>query len=386
MPADTPVLAGPRARQGHAERRTGASPRWRLTQVNPRASLYRMGQGELEAVVDLHRRFWRMQQGEQPIVRVRPHRPLGFGGNSGRTLPSLAEGDAIDPERLTFDAVLADEPTSLLDGLFFNGFQLPGVCWTEALFGCPVRMERGGAWAERFLHGHAETVERCRRGEPAGDDPWLSRFGQGTAILAGRARGRLPVIQPLMRGPLDIMAAAMGHEAMATAFYDDAALARELLEVCTDTFLALARRHLALAPPFLEGDVTFGLWAPGRAIRTQLDNAVLLSPRLYEDFFLPCDSRVFHEFDFVVIHVHSGCLHVIDALLSAPELDAIQVSIDFPGGPLLSEILPALKRIQGRKPLIVTGPATDEEIDLVRTSLPPAGVALDLERVIPGQR
>ena len=62
------------------------------------------------------------------------------------------------------------------------------------------------------------------------------------------------------------------------------------------------------------------------------------------------------------------------------------MSIDFPGGPLLSDILPTLVRIQGRKPLIVTGPATEEEIERTLSSLPPAGVALDLQRVSPGQR
>ena len=345
-----------------------------------------MGHGELENVIERHRRFWALQAAEQPILRVRQHRPLAFGGHSGRYLPSLSEGDLIEPERLTFEAVLADQPATLLDGFFFDGIQLPGLCWTEALTGCPVRMERGGPWAEAFLDRRAQILERCRRGLPREDNPWLGKFREGTRLLAARAGGRFPVIQPLMRGPLDMMASALGHETMATAFYDDPGLAHELLNLCTGTFVALAREHTALAPPFLGGDVTFGLWAPGRTIRTQLDNAVLLSPRLYRDFFLPYDSRVFHAFDFVVMHVHSGCLHIIDALLSAPELSAIQVSIDFPGGPLLSEILPTLREIQGRKPLIVTGPATDEEIDLVRASLPPAGVALDLERVPPGQR
>ncbi len=345
-----------------------------------------MESAAITAVIEQHRRFWRMESVEAPILRVRPHRPLGFGGHSGRATPSLREGDLIEPAGLSFEAVLADEPAALLEGSFFNGFQLPGLCWTEALLGCPVRMERGGAWAEAFLAGREQVVERCRRGAPGEGDPWLRRFRSGTALLAERAGGRFPVIQPLMRGPLDVMAAALGHEAMATAFYDDPSLARELLDLCTDTFVTLAREHLALAPAFLGGDVTFGLWAPGRAIRTQLDNAVLLSPRLYEDCFLPCDSRVFPVFDFVVMHVHSGCLHVIDALLQAPELDAIQVSIDFPGGPLLPAILPALRKIQGRKPLIVTGPATEREIELALTSLSPAGVALDLERVGPQPR
>ena len=305
------------SKQGGGGRRCGQASHC-LTSRSSAAILRGMASAEVTRVVEQHRRFWKMEAvgAADPPRAAAP--AAGFRRALG-TLHALAQGGRLDrSRRASFEPVLADEPAALLDGCFFNGFQLPGLCWTEALLGCPVRMETGGAWAETFLGNREQVTERCRSGGPADDDPWLTRFRQGTALLAERAGGRFPVIQPLMRGPLDMMAAALGHEAMATAFHDDPGLARELLTLCTDIFLALAWQHVGLAPGFLGGDVTFGLWAPGRAIRTQLDNAVLLSPRLYRDCFLPHDSRVFDCFDLVVIHVHSGCLHIVDALLSAP--------------------------------------------------------------------
>ena len=339
-----------------------------------------MGVSEsLQQLVDRHAAFWRRDPVREPILRVRPYRPLGIGGHFGRfvdRVDGVDDGGLIEPGRLVFHP---EEPDAVVDGPLLCGLQLPGICWTEALVGCPVRMETGGAWAESFLAGEAETERRCDAGGPA-DGPWLRSFREGTRALVAHAAGRLPVIQPLLRGPLDMMASALGHEAMVTRFLDSPQSAERFLALCSKLFVALAREHHALVPAFLGGSVIFGLWAPGEAVRTQLDNAVLLSPELYRRHVLPHDAVVFRSFRTVVIHVHSGCLHIVEELLASPDLDAIQVSIDFPGGPLAEEILPALRRIQSRKPLIVTGPVTAAELSILR-GRPPEGVALDLQLV-----
>jgi hypothetical protein len=330
-----------------------------------------------QALLERHGAFWTRHPVAEPILRVRPHRPLGWGGHFGRYVRPFGEGELIEPERMTFEP---DEPAALVDGPLFCGLQLPGVCWTEALLGCPVRMETGGAWAERFLFGPDDVrrvLDRARAGQPS---PWLKRFREAVSAFAEMAKGRFPLVQPLMRGPLDMMASALGHEQTVEAFLDYPELAGALLGRCAGLFIEMAAEFLSLAPPFLGGGVTFGLWTPGGPIRTQLDNAVLVSPDMYREHCLPHDARVFASFDPVVLHVHSGCLHIVDHLLSARDLDAIQISIDHPGGPLAGEIMPILEKIQEKKPLIVTGPVTEAELEGL-LSLPPAGVALDLQKV-----
>ena len=51
------------------------------------------------------------------------------------------------------------------------------------------------------------------------------------------------------------------------------------------------------------------------------------------------------------------------ALLEVEALKAIQVSVDFPGGPLAEEIMPTLEKVAGKKSLIVTGPVTESELE-----------------------
>jgi hypothetical protein len=172
---------------------------------------------------------------------------------------------------------------------------------------------------------------------------------------------------------------------MVLAFLDHPEEAHALLNLCADLFIGLAETHLSLAPPFHGGYITYGIWTPGPVIRTQLDNAVLLSPDLYREYFLPGDARIFGRFEYVVIHVHSACLHIADDLLAQDDLNAIQVSLDFPGGPPLEEILPVLERIHDRKPLILTGPVTDTSLRLLQETLSPAGLCLILRRVEEGE-
>ncbi len=326
-------------------------------------------------LVRRHRAFWDRDPVEEPILRLRAHRPLAWGGHHGRNIRPFGEGELIDPARMI---LRTEKPTSAMDEALFSGLALPGVCWTEALIGCPVRMETGGAWAESFLSSPEDIARLCEGGWAASRDPWFEKFREETCCLVKEAGDRFAVVPPLMRGPLDMMASALGHQAMVETFLDCPELAERLLALCSERFIELAREHHSIAGTFLGGSVIFGLWAPGLAIRTQLDNAVLLSPELYQRHALRYDSRIFESFDTVVIHVHSGCLHIVDELLEAPALNAIQVSIDHPGGPLAADILPLLARIQARKPLIVTGPVNALELEHLR-ALPPAGVALDLQ-------
>ena len=333
---------------------------------------------DLQLLLKRHRDFWQRADVSKPLLRVRPYRPLSRGGGSSETVRGFADGARIVPDKLTDENLLGAEPSVLVEGDLLEGANLPGICWTEAFFGCPIEMGEGGVWADSFLKRESDVTARLREGIPDDDHAWLAMFRRATELLRRRAGGRYPLLQPLMRGPVDMLAAAWGHQAMATAFYDCPKEAGELLDLCTSLFIKMADTHLALIEPFQGGYVTYGIWASGPTIRTQLDNAVLLSPAMYREHYLPRDRCIFNRYENVVIHVHSGSLHVAPDLAAEPDLNAIQVSLDMPAGPSLAQMLPLLAEIQDARPLIVTGPATRGELDLLLERLRPAGLCLDV--------
>ena len=314
---------------------------------------------EPERLLERHEAFWN-GEGETPLRRVTEHCPLGESGGIPLADGSrAADGKSITPESIDPRRFYGEDsgPKNAVSGDFIAAAGPPHLCWTEAIMGCPVRVEVGGPWAES-VSGEWRDLERLKA-----DERWLKKLDAFVDLLAERAGGSYPIVQPLMRGPVDMMASFVGHERMCLALMEEPETAVAFLDKCADIFIQTAARRLEHTPEFAGGYLSsYGIWAPGRVVRTQLDNATMLSPAVYRERVLEADRRVIEAFDYPLIHVHSGCLHIADVLLGVEALKVIQVSIDFPGGPLAAEVMPILQRIVRKKPLIVTGPVTEEEL------------------------
>lgn len=242
--------------------------------------------------------------------------------------------------------------------------------------GCPVQVATGGPWAEPFVED-VKDVDRVRI-----DAAWMQKLAVFVDFLVDKSAGRFPIVQPLMRGPLDMMASALGHEPMCVALMDEPNASEAFLDRCADIFIETANLRLAHTPEFEGGFLSsYGIWAPGPVVRTQIDNGTMLSPKVYRERARVYDQKVIEAFAFPLIHVHSGCLHLADALLEIDALKVIQVSIDYPGGPLAAEVMPILERIIQKKPLIVTGPVSEGELGMLDALEPRGRVCMQVQLV-----
>jgi hypothetical protein len=316
-----------------------------------------------------HAAFWN-GEGEAPLRQVTAHTPL----RSLSAMPladgsQLAEGQVllpglIDPVRFYNTHV---KPKELINGDFITSVGPPHLCWTEAIMGCPIHVATGGPWAKPFIDD-VQDVNRV-----TGDVAWLEKLDAFVDFLSARVDGQCPIVQPLMRGPLDMMASALGHEAMCLALITEPKASEAFLDRCADLFIEIANRRLAHTPVFQGGYLSsYGIWAPGPVVRTQVDNGTMLSPKVYRERARSADQKVIEAFDYSLIHMHSGCLHLSDVLLEIDALKVIQVSIDYPGGPLAAEVMPIIERIMQKKPVIVTGPVSEAELGMLE-ALKPAG-------------
>lgn len=326
-----------------------------------------MSRNELDQLIERHTAWW-TRDNCIVLEQVSEYIPPSTSPPEPRTLPlaggaSLLEGQVLPPDQIDAAQFYKDPPgdVTAVQGDFITGMSPPHLCWTEAAVGCPVRLVAGGPWAEPMAADWRQVAQLET------DPVWLGKLEAFTRLLADRAQGRCPLVQPLMRGPADMLASAVGHEDALVALIDEPDLAGRFLARCAEIFIELAQCRLRHTPLFCDGYLSsYGIWAPGTVVRTQIDNATMLSPVMYRDQVLAHDRVIMEAFDFSLIHLHSGCLHVVDALFDVDELQAIQVSIDHPGGPLGHEVLPVLERVIRHKPLIVTGPVTPGELDSLR--------------------
>ncbi len=325
-----------------------------------------------------HRGFWEMDDVDTPLMSVGRYAPL----QNRDPIPMadglpVSDGDILLPGKLQATQLMdqTDASASAVQGDFIRGRSPYDLCWTEAISGCQIRWRAGHIWADPFIAdlndvAHLQT-------DPDGE--WLGLLLELTRLLAETADGEYPVTQPLMRGPIDIASAIVGDEPLCWEMVDEPDRFRHLMAACTDLFITIAQAWRDATPLFAGGSCIYGIWAPGQAVRIQADNAALMSPGTYREFLLPCDERICAAFDYPLMHTHSGVLHIMaDALLELDDLRAIQVSLDYPAPPPLSEYLPELQKISGRKPLIITGSVTQDELDVLLQELSPAGLCLQV--------
>jgi len=288
--------------------------------------------------------------------------------------------DLIDP-RLFAERLGFDEESSIAYGDFLRTLAPFDFCWTQAFIGCPIRLCSGKVWAEPFIE-KMEEIESCLKV----DNKWIKKFLEFTSVLIELSQGRFPVVQPLFRGPFDMAASAVGSNQLCIAIYKYPNFLKDLLSFCVEVFIDALKDQIRLIPKFQNGySCIFGIWAPEPICRTQADYSVLASPQIYEKIFLPYDLEIIKTFKYTIFHLHSANIHIAEKLLMIPELKAIQVSIDYPAkafSPSLEKLLPIFKKIQERKPLIISGPVTEKELQLIRRELSPKGLALNL-RILP---
>lgn len=337
---------------------------------------------EMDRLLRRHLAFWERKPADGPLLRVRdyvflspnPDVPLRGGRRA-------AEGTPIVPQELDLDAMLArwPAPVEAVDGDYVREVVPYGLCWMEGLMGANVRASSGSIWSEPGPFDWACVGELRKRLAP--DNPWHATLREYVARLAKAADGRVPVAQTLMRGPIDVAEALLGTEELSLALHDHPAELAELLDCAAEAFVQVGRIFSEVAPPWHGGRAIFGIWTPGTVIRMQSDHSVLLSPASYRRWCVPLDARIAGAFDYSIFHLHSSCIHILDALLEIEALDAIQLTLDvWPSGPRLYELLPRLTRIQqaGKSLLITGGPVSREELDEALRTLPAAGLALQV--------
>ncbi len=333
----------------------------------------------MQVVLERHRAFWERGATDRPLLHVRPYKEYEpYAPYVRRDGQPLLDGTELTPGLLDHLATSTPyRPQVPLDGDFIHGWGPYDSCWTEAILGCHVVRAGPSVWSEPFIHGWDEIDGLSW----AGSSAWLEELLEISRALAAEVQGEFPLCQPLLRGPLDMAEAAVPTDLLFTSFYDNPAAVHKLLDHCTDVFVTTARRWLDTTPQFHGGYMIryeWGLWAPGSTVQFQADAMRNLSPRMYRSFMFEIDRRISAQFEYPIIHTHSGSAHILPVLAQVPELRAIEVVLDpAPYGPPPLTLMPHLQTIQAaNKSLLINGPMRRSDLDAILENLSPAGLCI----------
>jgi hypothetical protein len=341
---------------------------------------------DIDALIARHKAFWQ-RTNDQPLLSLPPPSPwppLQVPTPHDTVLP--AEGylapEMLDPTRYFEQMTHRWAGLGPIDGDQFRMLTAYWyVPWLEAICGCPIWYVRdsGTMYAELPCGGlDAAAAVRVTR-----ENPWLQKLREFYLVLRDLCGDRYPLgVAMPMRGPIDLLAALVGVEAMCLAFAESPQRVAEALRVLTDLWIRVVSEQIELLPPFrggMAGCEQYGLWAPGTNAVTQCDLAVAISPRTYARFLKPCDERICASMEHPIIHLHSAAMHVLEPVLAVTGFAAIQVVVDpGPKDPTLPELLPLFRRVQAAgKPLIIHGTTTlRADLDALLAGLSPQGLCV----------
>ncbi|MFI4911912.1 MAG: hypothetical protein ACIAQZ_09630 [Sedimentisphaeraceae bacterium JB056] len=249
-----------------------------------------------------------------------------------------------------------------------------GIPWLEAALGCEIFADHstGSIYAK-----HPESLSSVNL-EYSSDNGWVKKGVEFLDKLAAHSNGRFPLATPRLRGISDLLACIYGDENLVFKFFEDAEHIKELCTKLTDYWISFAAQQLEHIPDFHGGIGSFYYhnWAPAGTVWLQEDASSILSPDIYSEFILPCVEKQIAAFNGCITHMHPTGFYPYKQLVDTDML-ALELHID-EGGPGAKELFGVHKEILAKKPLIIWGAITEEDLDFMFDNLPPQGLAIAL--------
>ena len=267
--------------------------------------------------------FWAREVLDRPLTVFSVAKPYG------QQVPPPLSHHADSAARWTDAGYQAELALANLSNRVFMGDSLP-IAWPNlgpeifsALYGCPLHFgDWGTSWTDPILHDWSQAGAL----RLDWDGPLLRKLLEMTDALLEAGRGKFIV------GMTDWHP---GGDAVA-AFRDPQELAVDLIEHRDELQALLARLegdYFRLYDLFYDKLRAAGQpitsWTPliseGKYYIPSNDFSIMISPRQFNEFFLPGITRECQFLDRSIYHLDGpGALRHLDAILAIPELDALQ--------------------------------------------------------------
>ncbi len=289
----------------------------------------------------------------------------------------------LTPEMIAPEDFIEDHLRMLREGETIDDDLLRGACPLQAALpflpgtlGCKVGILPGSVLGEEQHLSWEEALQtRLDR-----QNPWFRKYMEFGQALAERSGGLFPISHAPDLGPSDLHAVLRGHNESIMDLVDEPEKSAELLWRAGEIFLEFTQEFWKCIPLFHGGyfDAQYSLWAPGAIVRMQEDATALYSPRLYRRYVQPVDRLLASRFASAFIHLHSTSMFLLDAFLEIEDIRCFEINNDACGPPI-REMVPYFQKVQkARRPLLIRGSLTPEDVKLLMDSLEPRGLFLNI--------
>lgn len=206
-----------------------------------------------------------------------------------------------------------------------------GCITIPELFGVRSSVSDLGRSMSEGLHDIDAVRALIDRGIPdfrRGRGAWVAEFYDfATRTLAQyeNLSATVHLIMPDTQGPFDLAHLIWGSD-MYYALFDNPQVMHQLLELMTETYIRFSILCKELTgEPLLSGYHVCGLKLVRGGVRTCDDSAIICSRDVYLEFVKPYNIKAFKPFEGGWLHFCGNGTHVLDEMLTTPEVNAIHM-------------------------------------------------------------
>lgn len=252
----------------------------------------------------------------------------------------------------------------------------PGI--TAAYLGCEANMAEDTIWFTPFINDWEKDVFRFNP-----ESKWWGITRNLTRELSKAGKDKFLVSITDLSGTADIMCHMRGTENLCLDMLESPDAVKSARDYIMKVLFDCYDELYDTAFDTTEGSTHWlNLWAPGKHLILQCDFCTMLSPMMFEKFFLPEIQAQCKHYEYPMYHLDGPEeIKHLDLLLQIPELKAIQW-VPIPGRGDVREWMPLFRKIKaaGKALYFAVAPwygTNCRDIEYVLQELPPEGLFID---------
>ncbi len=268
--------------------------------------------------------FWDFDVLDRPLVEFHVAKPV----EQRVPLPSAHHVDPADRWLdAEYNAELALAHMSNIDYTLSDALPIAfpnlGPEVFSSFYGCPLHFgDWGTSWSDPILEDWSKADELVFDW----NHPYLKKLEEMYDALIAVGRGKFLVGQTDWHPGGDALAAFRDPQRLATDLIDHPAEVKKLLaRVEKDYFAVYDYIHEKLSAAGNPSTSWLPLFSEGKFYIPSNDFSIMVSTRMFEEFFLPGITRECPHLDNSIYHLDGpGALRHLDTILSIPELGSLQ--------------------------------------------------------------
>jgi hypothetical protein len=298
-------------------------------------------------------------------------------------MDAMADDDTQAIERWWKDPELNHQRAiTWFDNTYFAGEALPvtyvnwGAMALAAIFGSPPEFNKASVWYPKIIDDWNQWTWTL---DKDANPTWQTLLAIVDRLTEG-AEGKYLVGKPELGNGADVLSLMRGMDHLAMDLIMNPEAVKTGVEVISDAWVTLMEQaYQRTTASNHGGDVLawMGIWAPGRTDQIACDFSTVISPQMFEEFFIPEILKMGNWCEYGVYHLdgQSCMMNMLDILLEIDQIKTIQFTPGT-GSPLPTyseQYIPRYRRIleSGKNLYLLVQP---DEVAPILAELPPEGL------------